>query len=219
MKTLILIPCYNTHTYIYKLLTQLRLHTNCDILVYDDGSSPAMNIDLKQFDGVILVRNETNMGKGYNIKKALEFSRLKKYEYLITIDGDLQHDPAEINKFISYGIDYDFVLGSRKFQNPMPFHRRISNIVTSFIISTLATKKIEDSQCGYRKYKVSAVYIENLKENGFLLESEILLRNIKKNTIIKNVKINTIYSGSKSSINNISDTFNFIKLIFRYIIA
>ena len=61
--------------------------------------------------------------------------------------------------------------------------------------------------------------LESLDENGFLLESELLLRNINKNSKVKNMKINTIYSGSKSSINNIRDTLNFIKLIFRYIIA
>jgi len=219
MKTLILIPCYNTHIYIDNLLTQLRLHASNDILVIDDGSSPALSIDFNKHKSVFLVRNNNNMGKGYSIKKTLKFAKLKNYSNLVTIDGDMQHDPSEIIQFISCGENYDFVLGARKFKFPMPFHRRISNWMTSFIISSLISQNVKDSQCGYRKYKVDSINTDNLKENGFLLESEILLKNVNKTSKMKNININTIYAGSKSSINNISDTLNFIKLVFRYIIA
>ena len=219
MKSLILIPCYNTHIYIDKLLIQLRLNTDCKILVYDDGSSPALNIDLKKYGDVFFLRNEDNMGKGYIIKKALDFAKSNKFEYLVTIDGDMQHDPNEIHKFISLNKKYDFILGSRRFSYPMPIHRRLSNRITSFIISALTFKTIKDSQCGYRAYLLNSVNSKDLKENGFLLESELLLWNINKSSKVKNVNIKTIYSGSKSSINNVKDTLNFIKLIFRYVIA
>ena len=98
----------------------------------------------------------------------------------------------------------------------MPLHRRVSNYLTSSIISFLVKNKIFDSQCGYRRYKVSLLSDQKFKEDGFQLESEILLKCIDTNTPIKHIDIPTIYNDSKSSIKNISDTFKFIKLIGRH---
>jgi len=111
----------------------------------------------------------------------------------------------------------DLVVGKRDFSKPMPFHRRISNKITSFIISILIRKKIKDSQCGYRKYKISSFNINSCIEKGFHFESEILLKSINRKSIIKHVNIETIYNmGNNSSIKNFSDTLKFISLIRRF---
>ena len=219
MKLLILIPSYNTHIYKNKLLSILRKHTQEKILIYDDGSSPALNNDLEQYSNIIYIRNESNKGKGYVIKKGFEYAISNNYNYVVTIDGDLQHNPNEINKFILCDSNIDFVLGCRKFLFPMPMHRRISNTITSFVISLLVSKSIKDSQCGYRRYALNSITLNDLNEDGFLLESEILLKCLGNKSIIKNIGVQTIYSNSKSHINNIYDTFRFIKLIIRHIIG
>ena len=45
MKSLILIPCYNTHEYLNDLISLLRSQSYNAILIIDDGSSPALNIE------------------------------------------------------------------------------------------------------------------------------------------------------------------------------
>ena len=83
----------------------------------------------------------------------------------------------------------------------------------------LVSKSIKDSQCGYRRYALNSITLNDLNEDGFLLESEILLKCLGNKSIIKNIGVQTIYSNSKSHINNIYDTFRFIKLIIRHIIG
>ena len=83
-------------------------------------------------------------------------------------------------------------------------------------LNTLVKNRIFDSQCGYRRYKISLLSDKEFKENGFQFESEILLKCINKDISIKHIDIPTIYNNSKSSIKNISDTFKFIKLIGRH---
>ena len=135
------------------------------------------------------------------------------------MDSDSQHNPQDLIKFLSINSNFTFVIGKRKFNNSMPIHRRLSNIITSFIISKLCNTPIYDSQSGYRRYKLTAVCSETYNESGFQFESEVLIKLLKyNNCTIQHVDIDTIYNNESSSINNINDTIKFIKLIARSII-
>ena len=101
----------------------------------------------------------------------------------------------------------------------MPIQRIISNTITSFIISLFTDIKIKDSQCGYRRYALSKLNNLNINDNGYLFESEILLKYINKYSIVKNIKIDTIYQNSKSSIHIFRDTGKFIHLIMKHILT
>ena len=46
-------------------------------------------------------------------KEAYEYAISNNYDYLITMDADLSHDPNEIKNFINYLSDFPFVIGSR----------------------------------------------------------------------------------------------------------
>ena len=219
MKLLILIPCYNTHKYLNDLILLLIGQTNNKILIIDDGSSPSLNIENFQDNDIDLIRNNINKGKGYSLKVGFKYALEHHYSHIVTLDGDMQHDPMEINKFINCDENIDFLLGYRKFSRPMPFSRIISNRITSKIISILKSKNINDSQCGYRRYKMDTIKDFIFLENGYLFESEILLNCINKNTTIGNMKIRVIYDSSPSHINKLSDSIGFIRLISRYIFA
>ena len=219
MKLLILIPCYNTHKYLRQLLSLIVSKTDITILLIDDGSSPPLSIDEFQDNNIILKRNDINKGKGHSIKLGFCYALDNNYTHVITLDGDMQHDPIDINKFINHDKDTDFLIGSRKFKRPMPYSRILSNTITSGIISMLVHKRINDSQCGYRRYKMSSISGFNFKENGYLLESEILLNCIDRNTTVHNIDIKLIYDGSPSYINKFDDSMRFVRLILRYLFA
>ena len=101
----------------------------------------------------------------------------------------------------------------------MPIHRCISNKLTSFIISRIINNKIYDSQSGFRRYKIDLFRNKSLNEDGYHLESEILLKCINRSSKIKHIDIPTIYNDSHSSIKNFSDTFKFVLLIWRHCFA
>ena len=99
----------------------------------------------------------------------------------------------------------------------MPLHRRLSNKITSSIISYVCEKRVHDSQCGYRRYKIDDILCGSYLEDGFQFESEVLINLLGKNCTIHHIDIPTIYNQENSSMNNISDTFRFIRLIIRYL--
>ena len=139
------------------------------------------------------------------------------YSHLLVIDADGQHDPSKINEFLNLNQDIEIVFGRRLFKKPMPLLRILSNTITSSIISFICKKKIHDSQCGYRRYKNTLFTNKSYNENGYQLESEILLSNINNNSNIAFVNIPTIYNSNISSMNYINDTYKFIKCILRNI--
>ena len=213
MKTLLVIPNYNHSISCNTLIDKLALY---DTLIIDDGSTiPFQN--KSKYSKSIILRNSINRGKGYSIKKAANFAISKHYTHILTIDADLQHDPIFLEKFISEIKDNDFIYGKRNFSINMPVLRKLSNTITSKIISYYCDKDILDSQCGYRIYNLDLFKNLNSEEHGYHFETEILLKKINKYSKIRYVEISTIYNGSKSHINNILDTIKFVKLVIKSI--
>ena len=220
MKSIAIIPCFNDNDYLNHLLKSDNFYNqNIDVLIIDDGSNQEVLID-NLSKSIILIKNKTNRGKGYSIKKGLNYAIDNGYTHAITLDADLQHDPDYIDKFLAIDVRINIVIGARDFNHNMPFHRRFSNKITSGIISMLVGKKILDSQSGYRRYKLYSKSFNNCSEDGFQFESEVLINELRlQGSKVEHVFIPTIYNNQKSSINNITDTYKFIKLILRKIIV
>ena len=213
MKTNIIIPAYNNQLLINKLLLEIKSIYSYPLIIVDDGSETPIKV--KDINNTELIRNQINRGKGYSLQKALKYSYDKGYEFSVTLDSDLQHDPCFISDFINISPNYDLVLGRRDFNKKMPYLRRFSNTVTSLIISKLSGLKIYDSQCGYRRYNLSKFNSCNYIETGFQFESEIIIKFSKLNAKFKHVNISTIYGNEKSSMAHFSDTIKFIKMILK----
>jgi hypothetical protein len=137
------------------------------------------------------------------------------------MDADLQHPASAIPKFIELVSKEHgkFIIGKRKRTlTKMPFHRILSNKITSSIISFFTGQMIKDSQCGFRLIHKDVLRQISLYENGFQLESEMILRAAEIPVKIHFVDIPTVYTDEKSYIANFLDTLRFIKLITKEII-
>ena len=135
------------------------------------------------------------------------------------MDADGQHKVNEIEDFIRMAENEnpDIIVGSR-FKNTkgMPFIRLSTNFFTSWLISAIAGKKIDDVQSGFRYVSLKALKNINLETKNFDTEPEMLLKASWLNYIIKNIPISTIYHKDfVSHVNPIKDTFKFFKLVFR----
>ena len=213
MTPIIIIPAYNPSELFIQLITTLYEITIIPIIVIDDGSNPVINLNDINFT---LLRNSKNRGKGYSLVKGFNYAYNKGYSHAITLDADSQHDPRLLDSFMEIHEDISIVLGRRDFNNKMPIHRRLSNKITSSIISYICGKRIPDSQCGYRRYKLSDVCSQTFIENGFQFESEVLIKLlVEKKTSLEHLTIPTIYEKENSSMNNFWDTIKFIRLIIR----
>jgi glycosyltransferase involved in cell wall biosynthesis len=217
MKPIVIIPAFNPPESFKILISRIHKIAPIPIIVVDDGSDSFVNI---KYDYLIILRNINNKGKGYSLNKAFNYAYEQGYTHSITLDADSQHDPRLLCDFLEINEDISVVIGMREFNNRMPIHRKISNVISSKIISYICGQNIYDSQCGYRRYKLSDVCSENYIENGFQFESEVLIKLLGRgNSTIYHLKIPTIYEIETSYINNLIDTIKFIRLILRSIIT
>ena len=97
----------------------------------------------------------------------------------------------------------------------MPFHRRCSNTLTSLVISVRTGYGIRDSQSGFRWIRTSLLGALPLKDDGYQMESELLIKARMKGARIAAVPIETVYRDEDSFIRPFGDTVRFAALILR----
>jgi len=218
-KYCVIIPAYNAADAISDLIKVIhKLNPPLKIFVIDDGSVDGTFDNAKAFQQVSVYKHDFNRGKGEAIKTGIKEARSGGFQYAIFIDADLQHDPHLIEEFILIREqkDIDLVLGKRSFlKTKMPFHRILSNSITSFMISLRTGCRVHDSQCGYRLVDITKVPIGNITETGFQFESEFLIKMLSSGLKYCEIPIPTIYNKSTSSINNLMDTIKFIRLYLK----
>ena len=220
-KTWLIIPAYNVDKYIDTLLFQ----TVCYIppertIVVDDGSSD-LSGEIARKHGVQVIVHSNNKGKGRSLRDGLELVMQNGGDWAITIDGDCQHDPAKIPAFLSAGESdkYDIIIGNRhRSGTKMPWDRKLSNMLSSAVISVVTGQKIDDVQCGYRMIRISELKDFEFKAVSYDFETELLLKMVRKGARIGQVDIPTRYNGEASSIRRMRDTIRFIKLVSLYLI-
>jgi len=208
MKILALIPAYNEEERIGKVVKKTLKY--CDVIVIDDGSMDDTGKRAEE-KGAFVIKHEKNRGKGDALITGFNYALKNNYDIIITLDADGQHDPSEIPNFLKKIDKYDIIIGARDFKE-MPFPRRISNTITTFLLSLRTHQSIGDSQSGYRLIKTDVLRGLDFKTERFILESELLVR---AKCRIGNVRIKTIYAGEKSHINNLRDTIKFIKFLIQ----
>ena len=222
-KIAILIPAYNEEKYIHKVIKNC-LKYKLDIIVINDGCTDNTSKIVKSIPEpdncrIMLLEHAHNLGKGQALKTGFRYIINNSYKGVITIDADGQHSTNEIINFLNAveKDDPDIIVGSR-FQNTknMPFDRVFANTSSSWIISLIAGKKIEDVQSGFRYISSRALKNIKLETNNFDTESEILLKASWKGYKIKNIPISTIYHKNFTSyFHPIKDTIKFFQLIFK----
>ncbi|HYF52487.1 MAG TPA: glycosyltransferase family 2 protein [Planctomycetota bacterium] len=212
-----IIPCFNEGHSIARIVRGAREHVDT-VIVVDDASEDD-TVEQAHSAGAIVVRHACNQGKGVALKTGFRFASSRGFAAAITLDGDGQHDTTEIPLFceaFSAG-GCDLVLGNRMNDTaPMPRVRRVTNRLTSWMISRMVGCSISDTQCGFRMISLQFWNATRLDSSRFDLESEILIKAVRAGARLKEVRVRTIYFGTgESKINPVTDTLRFVHLLWR----
>jgi len=210
------IPAYNVERMIGGVVSGALGYIK-DVIVVDDGSIDDTS-KIAEDSGAVVLRHKVNRGKGDALRTGFEYALKNNFTHVITIDGDGQHDPSDIPKFIEKSRDYDIVVGAREFRTgKMPPIRILSNNITTSLVSLVTGRNVRDAYCGYRAINADILRKIDLKYGGFMLEPEILIKALKKGYRMDSVPIKTIYGDEKSNIKSAKDTAEFIKMIVKSI--
>ena len=214
-KICVVIPVYNEVEYLDELIQKISPQVS-KIICIDDGSTDGSHELLDVKSEVNLITNSKNYGKGFALSIGLQKAIDSDCDLIITLDGDLQHDPELIPEFVKALQKYDVVVGNRLHTlKGMPLQRIVSNKLTSWFLSIKVGVKIKDSQSGYRAFKRGVVKNILPTENGFEAETEMLIKVISNNFRIGFIDIPTIYNDNESKMKPMDAIFGFLKVLFK----
>jgi len=215
----VIIPAFNAANTLDALLVRLEPYVSPNrILVVNDGSTDD-TAKIAQRRGARVINIEKNGGKGAALQTG--FSALladSTVHEVLTIDADLQHRPEDLPAFVERKCltHADIVIGLRnRNRTGMPIHRRISNTLTSFLVSVRTGANVLDSQCGFRLIGREVFSKVVIQSPGFEGETEFLIRAIKQGFKVEFVPIETIYNGEESHMTNWDTTLSFVRVLLR----
>jgi glycosyltransferase involved in cell wall biosynthesis len=130
-----------------------------EVVFVDDGSADGTFAALAQLhaahENVRVARLRRNFGKAAALGAG--FSEASG-EIVVTIDGDLQDDPAEIPRLIAKLEEgFDLVSGW-KTRRRDPLSRRIPSLVFNRVAGTLSGLRLHDMNCGLKAYRAEVVH-------------------------------------------------------------
>ena len=166
-----------------------------------------------------MIVHEQNRGKGESIKSGFRYWLEHGATYVVILDGDGQHLPEEIPRFLAAASSTgaELLIGTRMNDvREMPLVRRLVNRYMSAKISRLCGQQIPDTQCGFRMVHRNLIPDLLGGADRFDYETEMLILASRKHCRIASVPISTVYSDEVSSIHPVRDTIRFFQLMRRY---
>ena len=134
-----------------------------EIIFIDDGSDDDSNKIIKQVASndsrITLIQFYKNFGKSDALSEGFNYA---SGDIVITIDADLQDDPAEIPKFVEKIQEgWDLVSGWKKNRQD-PLSKRIPSRLFNFVTRLLSGIKIHDFNCGLKAYRRKVINALNI---------------------------------------------------------
>ncbi|MDQ6671606.1 MAG: glycosyltransferase family 2 protein [Chloroflexota bacterium] len=168
------IPAYNEDRFIGSLVLKLRARGH-RVLVVDDGSTDT-TAELAEAAGATVVRHPTNLGKTAAVETAFDHARRMGADVLVLIDGDSQHDPADVHSLAEPILngDADMVVGSRFAgrRSVIPRWRVAGQHALTMATNIGSGLHMSDTESGYRAFSRRALDEMRFNGRGFSIEPE-----------------------------------------------
>ena len=165
IRTMVAIPAYNEAGTIRDVVHNASSYADT-VVVIDDGSDDD-TANVARDAGATVVTHEENGGYGSSLKTAFREAMKRDAEHLVVLDGDGQHDAADIPQLVDE-LEYngaDVVIGSRFADgatSDLPRYRwvglKVINGLTNLSMGVLRSRSwVRDTQSGFRAYSSPAI--------------------------------------------------------------
>ena len=204
---LLAIPVYNEAATLKSLFARIRQHYAGPILFVNDGSTDESENILKSCmdSNSQLVNENVNLGYGNALSICFSCALKEKYEYLITMDADLQHDPDDLILFFTNLTKADILSGSRYLmprtsaQAWHPHDRKTINEKITKEIVQFTGYSITDAFCGFKCYSRKALHAFSLSEQGYGLPLQLWIQAAAHQLTVEEIPVKKIYYNHRRS--------------------
>jgi glycosyltransferase involved in cell wall biosynthesis len=166
----VVIPLYNEAENVLPLAEEIRqalepLGVRYEVVAVDDGSSDPTWQCLERVRAAdprwVLVGLRRNFGQTAAMSAGFDHAR---GEVIVTLDGDLQNDPADISRLLQLAQEYDVVSGWRRRRQDRLLTRRLPSTLANWLISRVTGVRLHDYGCTLKAYRREVV--EHLRLYG-----------------------------------------------------
>ena len=201
---LIVIPAWNEDRMIGEVVRGAARHG--DVLVVDDGSTDGTDRTAVGA-GADVIRLERRAGKAGALRRGIAEALARGAQRVLTMDGDGQHDPSDIPRLLECAAAAPdaLVIGGRlgdvggPVAGPLPPGRVAAVRVAGFFINWLTGVAVADTQSGFRVYPAKLVEELTPRREGFVFESEMLIRAAQGGWRILEVPVTAIHFSDRKS--------------------
>lgn len=203
-RTLTALPVYNEQSHIAQVLECVRQYAR-EILVIDDGSTDGTAGELAKFPEVRVARHPRNLGYGAALRSAFEYAQREKFDVLVTIDCDGQHEPRLIPALArALADDVDIVSGSRYLSQsggssiPPADRRRINALITERLNRDLGLR-LTDAFCGFKAYRVGALSHFEITVTGYAMPLQVWVQAVAAGLRVVEFPVPLVYLEEERS--------------------
>jgi len=163
-KLSVIVPFYNEEDSIDPMYRAIvgavePLHVPFEMVFVDDGSRDSTAVrgeEIARHDPrVRFIKFRRNYGQTAAMAAGIEYAG---GEILITMDGDLQNDPADIERFLAKMAEgYDIVVGWRHRRQDKLLSRKIPSKIANWLIGRVTGVHIRDNGCSLKAFRGSLI--------------------------------------------------------------
>jgi glycosyltransferase involved in cell wall biosynthesis len=219
----IVIPVFNEELTIGNVIERLtsvadKIGFKYEMIVVDDCSEDR-SLEISKSHGAKFFSLKKHVGKGYALRTG--FAKAKG-EIVITLDSDGSHLPEELPRLLTPILqnEADLVIGSRYLSRKLVIAKKLNFAgvkLFNFLIKILTGASFSDSQSGYRIMKASVLRNEHLKSSGYEIESEMLVRTLRKGFRVREVPIS--FEQRTYGTSRVDPVIDGFKILFSILLA
>jgi len=210
----IILPAKNEGAALKELLPRLRLaQPEAEIIVVDDGSTDDTR-GICSSAGVSCLSSPYSMGNGAAIKRG---ARAATGDVLVFMDGDGQHDPADIARLLEkLEQGFDMVVGARDWGSQAGVGRGVANTIYNWLATRMTGHTVADLTSGFRAVRADKFReFLHLLPNGFSYPTTSTMAFFRSAYPVAYVPIKAAQRVGKSHIKPLKDGVRFLLIIFK----
>ncbi len=212
-KVSIVIPAYNEALNIGNTIAEIReILPDAEILVVDDGSSDD-TAEAARKAGAYVWSHPYNIGNGAAVKTGI---RLVSGDKIVLMDGDGQHNPADLPKLLEAAQKFDMVVGARLSDGHANGFRLWANRFYNTLARYATKFPVKDLTSGYRVFDRETVlrYLY-LLPNTFSYPTTITMAYLRSGRTVCYLPVRVRRRKGKSKIMPVRDGMRFFLIILK----
>jgi dolichol-phosphate mannosyltransferase len=192
LKTIVVVPTYNEKDNLEKLTREILVQDDClYVVIVDDNSPDGTGVIADRLasenDHIHVLHRKEKLGLGSAYRDGFKYALDQGADYLIEMDADFSHDPANISCFLDKIKDADLVIGSRYLNGVSVVNWPIRRLILSYLANVytrfVTGLRISDCTSGFKCFRrnvIESINLDTIKSDGYSFQIEMKYRCMEK---------------------------------------